>query len=169
MKQLDFTDLEHIRTADRQARYDAFWGPLNEVRRTATRVACDFFSFADEVQWQLCLSLHHEKTDAEKSKVAFVRAQMFAGCALEKFRLFKSILGCKDNAEGFELLDSIVEYSQKCQWLIFPAWWTKDPHKNTAYFIGQFEIHSGQYANYLAKRREEAEKKAAAKAKGGEK
>ena len=104
MTQLDFTDLEHIRTADRQERHDAFWGPLNEVRRTATKVACDFFAFADEVQWQ-----------------------------------------------------------------IFPAWWTKDPHKNTAYFIGQFAVYSGQYAEYLAKRREEAEKKAAAKQKGGAK
>ena len=49
MTQLDFTGCEPIRTAERQERHDAFWGPLNEVRRTATRVACDFFAFADEV------------------------------------------------------------------------------------------------------------------------
>ena len=35
--------------------------------------------------------------------------------------------------------------------------------------IGQFAVYSGQYAEYLAKRREEAEKKAAAKQKGGAK
>ena len=167
MTQLDFTDLEHIRTADRQERHDAFWGPLNEVRRTATKVACDFFAFADEVQWQLCMNRHYAKTDAEKSKEAFIRAQMFAGCALDKFRLFWRILGCKDDAEGMYRLDKIIEYSRKCRWQIFPAWWTKDPHKNTAYFIGQFAVYSGQYAEYLAKRREEAEKKAAAKQKGG--
>ena len=94
---------------------------------------------------------------------------MFAGCALDKFRLFWRILGCKDDAEGIYRLDKIIEYSRKCQWQIFPAWWTKGPHKNTAYFIGQFAVYSGQYAEYLAKRREEAKKKAAAKAKGGAK
>ena len=167
MTQLDFTDCEPLCTADRQARHDAFWGPLDEVRRAATRVACDFFAFADEVQWQMCLHSHHAKDDAEKSKEAFIRAQMFAGCALEKFRLFWRILGCKDDAEGIQRLDRIVEYSRKSQWVIFPAWWTKDPRKSTAYFIGQLKVHAGQYAEYLAKRREEAEKKSDAKRKGG--
>ena len=133
MKQLDFTDCEPLCTADRQARHDALWGPLDEVRRAATRVACDFFAFADEVQWQMCLHRHH----------------------------------AKDDAEGIQRLDRIVEYSRKSQWVIFPAWWTKDPRKSTAYFIGQLKVHAGQYAEYLAKRREEAEKKAEAKRKGG--
>ena len=165
MKQLDFTDCGQIRTAEMQKRHDAFWGPLDEARRTATRVACDFFAFADEVQWQMCLHRHHAKDDAEKSKEAFIRAQMFARCALGKFRLFCMVLGCRDDAEGIHRLDRIVEYSRKCQWVIFPAWWTRRPDKNTAYFIGQFKIHAGQYTEYLAKRREEAEKKAEAKAK----
>ena len=169
MTQLDFTDCGHLRTAEMQKRHDAFWGPLDEARRTATRVACDFFAFADEVQWQMCLHRHHAKDDAEKSKEAFVRAQMFARCALEKFRLLRRTLGCRDDAEGIHRLNGIVEYSRKRQWVIFPAWWIKDPRKNAAYFIGQFKVHAGQYAEYLAKLREEAEKKAEAKRKGGAK
>ena len=56
MKQLDFSGYEPIRTAERQARHDAFWGPLNEARRTIARVACDFFAFACEANLQMATS-----------------------------------------------------------------------------------------------------------------
>ena len=35
MKQLDFSGIDVVRTAERERRHDAFWGPLNETRRTA--------------------------------------------------------------------------------------------------------------------------------------
>ena len=53
MKQLDFSGIDVVRTAERERRHDAFWGPLNETRRTTARVACDFFAFVGEVDWQL--------------------------------------------------------------------------------------------------------------------
>jgi len=171
MKQLDFTDIGPAQTADREARHDAFWGPLDGTRRAAASVACDFFSFAEEVNYQMAQHVRLAKIDAEKSAEAFIRSQMYARVALEKFRLFGRLTGCRDDAETTGRLDRLVAYSRKTGWRIFPEWWTKVPGKNTAYFINKFKINAGQYAQYLAMCRKAAEEKEKAKGKkkGGEK
>ena len=157
MTQLDFTDCEPIRTAERQERHDAFWGPLNEVRRTATRVACDFFAFACEANLQMATSRRHEKTDAEKSQEAFVRVQMYSKFAIEKFRLFGRLTGCVDDAEAIERLDRLVGYSRQTGWQIYPGWWLKNPQKTTAYFIDKLKTYAGQRIAYLEMLRKVAE------------
>ena len=58
MKQLDFSGIDVVRTAEREMRHDAFWGPLNETRRTAARVACDFFAFVGEVDAVMITARH---------------------------------------------------------------------------------------------------------------
>ena len=37
MKQLDFSDIDVVRSADQEARHGAFWGPLGETGRAAAR------------------------------------------------------------------------------------------------------------------------------------
>ena len=165
MKQLDFSDFDTVRTAERQKRFDAFWGPLDEARRAATRVACDFFSFAEEVNWQLGLREHWRASDAEKSDEAFRRAQMYSSIAIEKFRLFGQLTGSKDDAEAIDRLDELIARSRKTGWQVYPDWWTKLPRKNTAYFVGQLKIHAGEHSHYLAMLRKPA--KALDNTKGG--
>ena len=167
MKQLDFSSVDFVRTVERESRHDAFWGPLNETRRTAARVACDFFAFVGEVNWQLAQHSRLAASDAEKAMEAFIRAQMFSKVAVEKFRLFGRITGCGDDAEAIERLERLVAHSRNTGWQIYPLWWTKNPAKNTACFIGQLKVHAGQYVQYLAMRRNAAEAKA--KGKGGAK
>ena len=176
MKQLDFSDIDIVRSADQKARHGAFWGPLGETGRAAARVACDFFAFAEDVNRQMALHLHCKDIDPEKSMEAFNRAQMYACVALGKFRLFGRLAGCRDDAEATHRLDRLIAYSQKTGWQIYPDWWTKVPNKNTAYFINQLKINAGQYVQYLAICRDPAKAKAEAKAgkkaeddkKGGE-
>lgn len=165
MKQLDFTNCEQFRSADRRERYIAFWGPLDETRRVAALVASDFFSFAEEANWQMTLHCHNKDTDPEKSKEAYVRSQMYCGIALEKFRLFGRLCGCGDDAETIERLERLIAYSNKTGWKIYPDWWCMSPYKTTAYFINQFKINAGHYTKYLAMCREAAEEKAKAKGK----
>lgn len=167
MKQLDFSGIDVVRTAERERRHDAFWGQLNETRRTAARVACDFFAFVGEVNWQLAQHSRLAASDAEKAMEAFIMAQMFSKVAVEKFRLFGRITGCGDDAEAIERLERLVAHSRNTGWQICPGWWTKDPAKNTAYFIGQLKVHAGQYVRYLAMRREAAEAKGNGRKKGG--
>ena len=171
MAQLEFTDYGPVRTAERQKRFDAFWGPLNEKGRAAARVACDFFAFAEEVNWQMAMHYHYKTTDSEKSQEAFVRSQMYCKVALGKFYIFGRLTGCKDEAETTDRLNKLIAYSQKTGWRIYPDWWTKVPSKNTKYFIDQFKIHAGQYATYLGLLRKaaEEEQKANGKRKGASK
>ena len=165
MKQLDFTGIDFVRSADRQKRHDAFWGPRDETRRAAARVACDFFAFANDANSQMALRYRLEVADPEKSMEAFILAQLFSKIAVEKFRLFGRLTGCRDDAEAIERLDRLIAHSRKTRWQIYPCWWTKVPGKTTAYFIGQFKINAGQYVQYLAMCREAAEAKAEAKEK----
>ena len=150
MKQLDFSAIPVVHAAALQANYDAFWGPLNPSRRTAARVACDFFLFATEANRQMAVHDHCEKSDPKKSSEGFRRAQLYSKIAVEKFHLFGRLTGCTDDAEAIDRLDKLIAHSQKTGWRIYPVWWTKLPEKNTAYFITRLKNHAGQYLQYLA-------------------
>ena len=165
MKQLDFSSVDFVRTAEREKRHDAFWGPLDESHRIAARVACEFFVFAEEVCWHLAQQRRLAATDDEKAVEAFIRAQMYSKAAMEKFRLFGRLTGSMDDAEAADHLDRLIAHARNTRWQIHPLWWTNNPARNTACFIGQLKVHAGQYVQYLAMRRNAAEAKA--KGKGG--
>ena len=68
MRQLDFSDYKPYCTDDRAERFDAFWGPLDETRRTIAMVARDFFTFADEANRQMRQRYNLEGCDPKKSE-----------------------------------------------------------------------------------------------------
>ena len=166
MRQLDFSDYKPYCTDDRAERFDAFWGPLDETRRSIAMVARDFFTFADEANRQMRQRYNLEGCDPKKSEEAFHRAQLYAKVALESFYAFGRCVGCKDQAETIEHLNLLVQHAENCRWRIVPNWWLSDPNKNTAYYINQFRIHAGEYDRYLEIRRNLAEENNAPKAKG---
>jgi len=180
MTQLDFKAFSPYCGEDVARRHEAFWGGLDENRRTIARVACDAFCFAAEVNWQLGQVKRHAD-DLEKRNAAYHLALECATVAMAKFRHFGTLTGCRDDAEMVYKLDRLIEYAEKREWRIVPGWWIDNPaRKNTAYFITRLKAYAGERNAWLiqmakakreaaeAKRRKkEAEKKAEDDKKGG--
>ena len=125
---------------ERARRHKVFWGRLDTRHKDAARVACDFFTIANDVNHRIFLMGHYRDIDPDKSIEAFNGAIAYAKIAVAKLRLFAQLLGCSDAAEIADRLDRLIAHSKACDWRIYPDWWTKLPHKNTAYFIGQLRI-----------------------------
>ena len=138
-------------------RRDALVAGLDGTRRAAIRVAADFFSFARDVNRHFWLS-GHSTDDGERCKSVRIALEL-ATCALAALRRFGRLLGCSDLAEVGDRLDKLVAHGRSKGWRLEPPWWTKDPSKNTAYFIGQLKVYAGKRDALLREARQGAESK----------
>lgn len=162
MRQLDFTDYKPFASAERQKRYDAFWGPLKGTRRIAALVACDFFSFAAEAMFQNDIAAQlKEQGDIAKSLPAIRLMQEYCTIAMAKFRLFGSLVGCKDEEETIKRLDLLIQYGERRRWRIVPGWWIETKGKKTKYFVECLKREEGErygyYERLAAQKRKAAE------------
>lgn len=145
---------------DMARRHEAFFGPLDPVRRRAAAIAMDFFCFINEANRQLWIA--RTDTDEIDRLAAYALALEYATVALATFRRFGGMLCCGDLAETVEKLDRLVDHAEKCCWTITPPWWRKVPGKTTAYFVGQLKIYAAKRDSaIIAALKAEAEKKKA--------
>lgn len=146
---------EEARIEEMRVRHDAFWGPLSGYRKSAARVASDFFAFVRELNYQRMIA-GKGKTERERD-AAHNRSLELASTALAQFRRFGEVTGTSDDAETGDKLDRFIDYTEQTNWLLAPSWWRKYPQKNTAYFIGQIRIFAGMRDAAVIERRRNAE------------